>query len=331
MNHQYLYSASLIKTLEKDLLSAEQLNRLLASETGQDIKNALTDTFIGHGLAENEEQTLTLAQVNELLEKAILEAKNILTNSAPEPEILGLIWLKYDLHNIRAFLTSRGLNLSDENTNKRWISPLGQYHPPLLLEACENASLKWIRPEWEIIDDLIKRPDQLNYQIDANIDLAYLLSVDKIAQIASPFIKEYTSTIIDFHNIINYLRHNTDQSISPPLAPSGSVSPEQLQQLTKEEALKLFYRFGGESTWKEAVEEYLETEQFTALTKNIDNYLIDWLIENSRKNVFSVATLLSYFNNKKNDARIIRSVVSGLLAGLDPQLIKNNLRKIRHA
>jgi V/A-type H+-transporting ATPase subunit C len=72
---------------------------------------------------------------------------------------------------------------------------------------------------------------------------------------------------------------------------------------------------------------YEKEENFMVLEKEIENYLID-SIKGAKLIAFGPEPLVAYFLAKKNNALIIRMIMINKLNNIEPEEIKNRLRKL---
>ncbi len=321
MDTRYIYAGTRAKTLENNLLTETQLERLLTAKSVPEAFKTLQDTFLAPYLAKHEKTDLSLA-----IEQSLAEAKKILTFISPDPNLLDILWLKYDYHNLKTIIKGKIAGLSDEEIKANCFNT-GKFETDKLLKAYDEKKLRFIDNDLEDA-----RAEAEEYKEIADIDIIlnnkYLEHARKISKSAkNGFVKQYVSIIIDLYNLKSALRtiHFVDKPKAEPFISRCQFDKKDLED--EKNVLDNFKRFGGEKMWSTAIEDFKKTGDFSLIEKASDEYVFSFMKIKSY-DMFSPASLFSYFSAMKNNVQIIRIVITGKKAGLPESEIRFTLRKL---
>ena len=108
----YIYAGTRAKALENQLLSENQMELLLSAKSVDEVHTVLQNTFLAPYLISKDKNKKPSATV--ALEECVREAKSVLNSIAPEPELLFILWLRYDYHNLKAIIKGKKAGLNTE-------------------------------------------------------------------------------------------------------------------------------------------------------------------------------------------------------------------------
>ncbi len=324
MASRYIYAGTRSTALKKGLLSNDQLEMILAGEDLNASFQALHETFLAPYIARRQP-----SELSDALEKAVADTKKLLTDIAPQPELLDILWLKYDFYNLQAIIKGEIKRLSEEEILAKCFES-AKYPPRKLLEHFQNNRLAHLHPHLEQA-----RQEAAKYKEISDIAVAtnryYLLTAKEIAdKFKDRFAQKYTALLIDIYNLQANLRAHSsgeiDEAPLPVFIPGGTWRLSDLE--TPEKILEKLPRMGPNAEfWKEAIENYRQDGTFIHLEKACDEYLNRFLREESR-NIFSPAPLFAYFQARKNNVQLIRTVLVGKQTGLSEYEIRKTLREL---
>jgi len=317
----YVYAGTRARALENNLLSEAQREYLVGAKSVPELYQNLSDTFLAPYLSEHDESELSL-----ILEKSVADTRHTLHAIAPEPELLSILWLKYDFYNLKAIIKGTIAGLSDEVISTHCFD-IGVHDTQKLIAAYRNSQLGSLDERLEAARVEAENYDQIA-DIDLVLNLHYLTSIrDIAARHKNAFIRAYTVNLIDLFNLTAALRRHTftDINVRDTFVEGGSFHRRELE--TVDDTLSQFHRLGGESHWKEAIDEYRHSGSFALIEKASEDYMNSWLKQQSHT-IFSPAPLFAYFNAKKNNVQMIRAIYVGKVAGLEEYEIRYNLRNL---
>ncbi|MEX0672910.1 MAG: V-type ATPase subunit [Candidatus Paceibacterota bacterium] len=320
MQSKYIYAGTRAKTLEQELLTDTQREVLLGAKTMDEFFAGLQDTFLAPYLA-RESGDLSTA-----LEEAVTDAKQLLEQIAPEPELLNVLWLKYDFYNLKAAIKGTIAGLSYDEIKENCYKT-GIYDADRLLQAYQSDRIG-------VLDSRLGRAntEAQTYNRIADIDLIlnlhYLISIREVAfKTGNLFVRSYIILLIDLFNLKAALRTKAFQKtpIRDMFINGGTFHKHELEDA--ETVLDQFHRIGGPAIWKDAIEEYRKNGSFTQIEKISENYIAAWLRDQSYE-IFSAAPLFAYFTARKNNVQQIRAIHVSKAANLPEHDTRATLRNL---
>lgn len=319
----YLYLSTLLKALEKNMLSKEDLTRLVLARTDEDAVKLLTErgwnAFDPRDLAALERE---ISQQR----KALFD---LIYRYVPDSGVVDLFRLKYDYHNLKALIkaTAQGIDgkylLSDAGT----VSPgaltamyndkdFGRMHP-IMAAATQEAA------------DLLARtgdPQLSDLLLDGAL-AAQMLALAEASE--SDFLLGYVRLWIDLGNLRvltrAFLSKKGFDYLQRAVFPGGSVACTQVREVSPE-LLRSLFGFGIRSDAAEAAAQALTGGlALAALDLACDNTLIAY-IRASRLIPFGEATVISHLLAFESQLAAVRAVLSGRASGLNEERITERLR-----
>lgn len=322
METTYIYSASKANALSEELLNKTDIERLLVASPGDDLQSALKETYLAEYVVQVPEESVPLA-----IEETLKHAKKLIHRIAPQGDLFRIMWVQYDLHNLRVFAKGRAAGHSYEDC-KPFLSERGIYPSEYLYEHVDGGTLNRLHIGWQEVYDraaAVAESGDLT-ALDGIIDQLYFDTSKRIVnRIGDAFMKTYLQTLIDLYNLKSRLRQLQNETVPFELqfVDGGSFAPAQIETL--EGVLAMFGRFGGSEYWTDALQEYQETGNFTQL----DSKAADFLLVTARQgsyDMFSSASLVFYYLKCRQSAANIRTIVVGKNSGLEADEIQRNLR-----
>ncbi len=322
MQTSYIYSASKVNALSQFLLNKTDIERLLVAEPGEDLQKALKETYLAEYLLHVPHEDVSLA-----IEETLKHAKKLIFRITPQGQMFRILWVQYDIHNLRVFAKASAAGLTYDQCLP-YVSERGIYEPAYLYEHVQDATLNRLQINWQ---DAYEQALQTAAsgdlgKIDGVLDELYFATSKRIVEtFGDAFLSSYLKTLIDLSNLRSRLRHlqNTAVSFSPEFVEGGTFGPKQIE--TMEQTFALFARQGGAEYWKEALEYFAETGNFTRLDARVADRLLMVAKEGSR-DMFSSASLVLYYLKCRQAAANVRSIVVGKNSGMKAEDIHANLR-----
>ena len=322
MQTPYIYSASKANALAEALLSKTEIERLLVAEPGEDLQSALKESYLASYVVRVPDEDVALA-----IEETLKHAKKLIHRIAPNGDMFRVLWVQYDIHNLRVFAKASAAGMSFEDC-KPFLSERGIYAPNYLYEHVENSTLNNLQISWQ---DPYNEAVQVAASgdlstIDGIFDQLYFDTSKRIVTaVGDPFIHKCLQTIIDLYNLKSRLRHLKNEGISfePKFVDGGTFSSSAVESLDAVQTM--FGRFGGDAYWAEAIETYNQTGNFTQIDAKSDDYMLT-VAKQGSYDMFSSASLVFYYLKCRQAANNIRTIVVGKNSGLEASDIRSNLR-----
>lgn len=322
MQTSYIYSASKANALGEALLNRTDIERLLVATPGEDLQSALKETYLAPQVMRVPDENVALA-----IEETLKTAKKLIHRITPQGDMFRVLWVQYDIHNLRVFAKAAAVGKGYEFCEP-YLSERGIYPPKYLHEHAEASTLNRLQIGWqEAFSEALQIVQSGDLRtLDGTFDELYFQTSKRIVQsIGDSFMHTYLQTLIDVYNLKSRLRHlkNEEVSFTPAFVDGGTFSPAQIETL--DSVLAMFARFGGAAYWAEALEEYQTNGNFTRLDARVADYLLMTARQGSY-DVFSSASLVLYYLKCQQSAANIRTIVVGKNSGLPIEVIRANIR-----
>ncbi len=319
----YVYLSTLLKALEKNMLSKEDLTRLVSARTDEDAVKLLTEK----GWNNFDARDLTaLEQELSYQRKALFD---LIYRYVPEAGVVDLFRLKYDCHNLKALIkaTAQGLD------GKRLLSDAGTISPGVLVGMFNDKDFNRMHPimaaaAQEAADLLARTGDpQLSDLLLDSALAAQMLALAGTAQ--SDFLSGYVRLWIDLGNLRVLTRAALSKKgfdyLQRAIFPGGNVACAQVREVSPE-LLRSLFGFGVLTTAAETAAQALSGgAALAALDMACDNTLIEY-IRASRLIPFGEATVISHLLAFESQLAAVRTVMSGRASGLSEERITERLR-----
>jgi V/A-type H+-transporting ATPase subunit C len=322
MQTSYIYSASRLNTLATFLLSKTDIERLMVAAPGMELQSALKETYLAPYILKATEDTIPSA-----IEQTLIEAKQLIHRIAPTGNMFRVLWVQYDIHNLRVFIKAQAKGLSFEECSA-FTSARGTYDPAILFEYAQKGELNRLRAEWQEAFDAAVRlvtAGELD-KVDGVLDQAFFLAVKSIADGESDlFLKKYVRGLIDIYNLKSRLRAVTYPQVNftPVFITGGTFAQSEID--SKEQVFVSLEKLGAPGFWRTAVEYYQETANTTRIDARADEYILT-LAKESSFDMFSSASLMLYYLQCRQSAANVRTIVVGKNSGSKEEDIRANLR-----
>lgn len=321
--YDYLYISARIHTLETKLLTRERMERMLSARTAEEAARVLAECGYGDFPA------LTPAGIEETLNQARLALFDDLRRDAPNPNLVDVFRVKYDYHNAKALLKAGAVS--------RDAGPLlldaGRYPAGQLREDVERGDLDRYSETFRQAvaaarETLASSGDP--QAADFILDRAYYAEMLQAAQASgSSFLEGYVRLSIDNANLralVRSLRMGKGPDfLKRALLSGGNVPPDRLLTAGGGELPTLFARTPLEEA-AQAGAEALGGGPLTQFERLCDNALTAYLSQ-ARRVPFGEHPLIGYLYAKENELTAIRVILTGRLAGLDTETIRERLRE----
>ena len=243
----------------------------------------------------------------------------------PEPELLDVFRLKYDYHNIKTLLKDRsgGRLLMDAGCisaadMERQYAESGnwQFLPKEMADAAREA-----------VDVLAETGNP--QRSDFILDRAYFAQLRRLAQESRcAYLQDYIRAMIDAANLRSLVRterlHADPGFLRQVLFDGGSVSADTIAAHAGNGPAAL-YRATPFRAAAEAGEEAAKGGSLTAFERACDNAVL-LAAGKARSIPFGVEVVLGYLAAKEAEWTAVRIIMSGRMAGMTADAIRERLR-----
>ena len=320
----YLFLSSLLRAREAGMLSGEKLEQMLAAGSFTEAAKLLAEagwpdvSDMNRGEVDN--------ALSERRENLFAEIARI----TPEPEVVDIFRIRYDYHNAKSIIKGEAMNMEVGYL----LSGAGRVACEKLEEAFREDDYRFVPAAlghaMQDAKSLLARTG--NPQMtDFLLDRACYGEMSECAEkLGNSFITGYVRLLIDGANLRTALRCTRMQKdtefMKLALISGGSVSVERIAQaMTGGEGLIGAF---GTTAYKEAAAlgaEAIKGGRMTAFELECDNTVNRYLEDASMKG-FGPETVVGFLAAEENNITAVRLVLTGFLAGIEPEKLKERLR-----
>ena len=315
----------MLRAREPQLLSTERAQRMLDAPSFEEAAKLLTDCGypdMAACTADEIEQTLARRRDAALAEMASL---------APDKSIVTAFRVKYDYHNVKAVLKGEAMGADAQHllTESGRVAPEklvsayqeGRYTelPTALGSAMEEARTVLARTANPQMADLI-------------LDQACFGEMKEAAQEAEcPFLEGYVQLLIDSTNLksaVRSMRMRKDADfLQSVLLTGGSVSEGRIASAGDREAVAALFQNSRLAQAAALGAEAAAGGRMTAFELACDNAVTSYL-KDAKLVGFGPETLVAYLAAVEGEITAVRMILTGRLAGITPDTIRERLRDL---
>lgn len=316
----YLSISARVHAMENRLLTRERLERMVdARDTGEALK-VLAECGYGE-LNPSEpaglERSLSAARAGLFAELAA---------AVPHKGLVELFQLKYDYHNAKVLVKAKATGQDP----KRLLVSGGRYEPERLeqsIQSCGDFFCRAVTQAQECMDET--GDPQL---ADLLLDKACFEEMGLLArECGSEYLQGYVRLAVDAANLRSWVRcarlEKDADFLGRVLMEGGNVSVTALTQTRGQEVAGLF-RPGPLTAAAQLAADIAKpgAGTLTAFERECDNALMAYQ-EKARRTPFGEEVVAGYLFAREAELTAIRTVISGHMAGLDPDVIRQRLRE----
>ena len=307
------------------MLNEDRMERMLSAPSVEEAAKIPEECGYGDLSGKNAEE------VNAALEAHLVEIYHELARIVPEPQLVDIFRRKYDYHNLKVLIKAQHTGTSGSEL----LSARSSVPAEVVREALVSGEYQALPPEIahaaEEAQSILARTS--NPQLaDFSLDRAYFAALSKLADaVTDPFAKQYVKLLIDNANlraVVRTVRMGKDLDfLRLALVPGGEISEPTL--LAAAESPESFASAFQSSRLAEAADTGAAAMQGGALTKferQCDNTILRFVKEAKRKS-FCAAHVLAYLAALDNEVTSMRMILTGRLAGLSSETIRERLRE----
>ena len=319
-----------LRVLETRLLDKAKIDRMIDSNSAEEAIKVLQETEYANVMSEVKRAEDYEIILSEELKRIYAEMYNM----SPSKELIDIMGIKYDYHNIKVILKGMFLN----KDLSELLIPVGVIEPSKLKSSIENRNLSELKNEMakaveEAIKDFEDKKDP--QRIDVILDKYMFEEMRTIAKnLKDAFVEKYVKALIDLTNIKTLLRvkkQNKGRDFLLSVAiEGGSIDKEALALLLTDSVDNIPSKLGYTNyvdVLKEGVEDYSATGSAGLLEKLVDNYIMD-MMKGAKFIPFGVEPVLAYIYAKETEIKIIRIIMVGKLNNIAGEVIRERLRDI---
>jgi len=340
----FSYSAARVRALEPKLLDMTEVERMLGAKDAKEAYKILNDLDYASHIGDIEKTE----DFQEVIDAGLQDVKDVLDRIVPETQILDILFLPFDFHNLKTVLKGLAGDKGQEEIRQQLIS-LGRVPVPALESFFYEKDHEFLPlPEeyTEFIRQTIKQAKAFYEKskdpriIDLVLDRALYELILKIAEATkNDFIIQFVKKWIDLTNIKGFLRikllkqeaYFVENNLLDELFIKGGLLPTYKYkdglEIDSGALPNVFKGTDYEEVVSKGVEAYEKFKSFLYLEKYAEEVLINFA-RSSRYIPVGPEAVVAFFFAKQNNARIIRMIMIGKLRGISDEMLRERLHKL---
>ena len=317
----YLTISARIHAMETRLLNTERMERMIEARELSEAAKVLTEC--GYG----DMGQVTPGAVEEMLSKAQADLYHDLSTAVGNRALLDVFRCRPDYHNAKVLVKAEALGVNQDAL----LMGGGRYAPQKLAEDYGREDLRGC-------SDIFRRGvararETLGATLsDFILDRAYFEELTALAKQAdSKFLEGYVALSIDVANLRSCVRaarlNKGGEFLQQVLVPGGTV-PLRTLALAKGEELGNVFRSGplAHAAALGAAVSAPGSGALTEFERECDDAVMDYLSD-ARRVAFGEQPIVGYLYAREAEMTAIRTILSGRMAGLDGDTIRQRLRR----
>ena len=299
----YIFPCVVIRSKEVDLLTKEEMLRLMDLKSAQEIMNVLAD----HGYGDGREME-NPRDFEKVLADNMKETYDTIFSTIPDENELNFFKYPNDYHNLKVLLKAEFLKsdaaslLIDSGT-----IPVDKMQDMLRRRDLSGMTVEMRQAVDEAIELFAKSRDP--QEIDLRLDKAcYKDMLTDAEESGNQFLQEYVRGLIDALNIDSFAR---------------------LKEIGKPRAFynRVFLEGGNldENDVEQKACAIINEVTISGVEKYLDNQRMDFIRE-ALYVPFDIEPVVGYLEAKKAEVMNLRMILTGKVSGMDETLIRERLR-----
>lgn len=323
----YGQSVVMVRVLEKKLLTKNKLDRMIEAETPEEVMKQLSETEYSQNMFDIQQPQ----EYEKILKRETERVFNLVRELSNDKEIVDILSLKYDYHNLKVLLKGRLANkdfstlLMDAGTQK--IEKLKLKFDIKNYNDLPEEISKAIN---EVEKDFLENND--SQKIDIIVDKYYYKNLLRIVKkINVSVIMDYAQGLIDFQNIITLFRVQKQKRdikfLENVIHEGGTISKDKIVEAINDSVETIINKFRKEkigSYLLKGLEEFSETGRLSGLEKISQNYLME-LNKDSKYIIFGPEPLFTYLVAKEREISAIRMIMVSKINNIEISKIRERL------
>ncbi len=328
MGTDYIFATGRIRSMEKKLLTGEQLRTMTESKNVDDIFKVLQDA--GYGAegnaikADNYEQVLRQAETD-----LFAEIKDL----SKEAELFRIFAYPMDYHNMKVLLKAESLGINrDEILMENGTIPASEMARIINQRNRTQLTENMAKALDEAIDThaRTKDPQVIDFICDK---YCYQEICDCAERSGNKFVQGYVALWMDTINLKTFVRvrkmGQPASYYSKVFLPGGNIELQLFQRAYEDDMKQVperFQRFAIREAAERGIESMEKTGTFTLLEKLCDDTLMKYL-RDAKSITFGIEPMVAFLVAKQMEIKCVRILLAGKLADMDPSVIQERMRE----
>ena len=321
----YGQSVVTIRVLEKRLLTKNRIERMIESETCEEVLKLLSETEYSQDMTDIQNSI----DYEKILKRETERVFSLVRNMSKNKEVVDILSLKYDYHNLKVLIKSKVF----EKDNTNLLMNAGTIDITKFKTKSETQSLDLPEEILEAIAEIKKEENLTPQKIDIIVEKYYFKNLVNLSKkIDVKVITDYVKGLIDFQNIITLFRvqkQNRDAKfLDSVIFEGGTISKDKIVPSLNDSSETILNKFKKEKLGPylvKGVEVFNETKRLSEFEKISDNYLME-LNKESKYIVFGPEPLFTYLVAKEREINAIRLIMVSKINNISSEKIRERLR-----
>ena len=319
----YLFLSTRVKCLEGSLLTRERMERMLEARTVEDAAKVLQECGYGEMARIGQEE------LDQVIAEQRQKTMEDLSSVAPDPRLIDVFKIKYDYHNVKVILKADAMGVSAD----RLLVDAGRVSPAALADGIHSAELRGV--SYTLRKAVADARDVLSTTGDPQLadfvlDRAYFTEMFELAHATgSAFLEGYVRICIDAANLRSLVRvlrmGKGPEFLRSVLFEGGNIHTARVLAASGGSVEELY----ATSALREAAAAgaaALNGGGLTRFEKLCDDGVNAYLA-GAKYVSFGEAPVIGYLAAKESEFTAVRIILTGRMAGLDADTIRERLRE----
>lgn len=315
----------MLRAREPKLLNNDRAARMLDSSGFEEAAKLLTDC--GY----DDMSRMNAGEIESCLQTRRNAIFAEMERMSPQSEVVDVFRMKYDYHNIKTIIKSEAMELDPmhllsesgripaEKLLALYRSEQFRDMPGKLGEAAKEAACVLARTNNPQLADFL-------------LDKAYFAEIRDAAKSADcAFLSGYADILTDTANLKAAVRtvrmKKSAAFLADALVPGGSVDSEKVLNASGKEAVCALYKSTPLEKAAALGAEAMDGGSMTAFELECDNAVNSYL-RSARRVSYGAEAVIAYLAAIEGEITAVRMILTGKLAGIAPQTIRERLRDL---
>jgi len=327
---EYAQSVARTRVLETRLLDKGKIDRMVESKSASEVLKILQETEYGKTInninGELDYERMLARELNRLYE--------LMYEISPDREVIDVMSLRYDYHNIKVLLKSKALSKDLSNLliccGTIDCNKLKDFIANNLYKDFQEKMVKGINEAEKLFNES-KDPQKIDIILDKYMYEDMILRAKKVN---CELLVEYIRSSIDLINIKTFFRAKKQKKplsfLKEVLVDEGSIKRDIFINEYDGSSEGIVDKFNSSKysiALKDAFSEYVSSLNGNMMEKSSDNYLLNYM-KKAKYISFGPEPLLAYITAKETEIKIIRIIMVGKINDIAVEVIRERLRDI---
>jgi vacuolar-type H+-ATPase subunit C/Vma6 len=330
----FSFLSGAVRAQESKLLTVNRLDRMIGAATPEDAFRVMVELSYAHYVDESTQSE----DFSKIIERGLLETKHLIRQGAANDECLQFLWRRFDVNNFKRAFKAKLLEGASELggfTESQGYSLLGDFGSEALQEIVFEGKMNEAVPESfaKVINQITTIYEAHNSfrDVEFAFDQAHLDSLSEISNRSkNTFCQDLFNFIVDSANFRALARSVLLLKEPVPTqawSKHGTLYLSDAQVIEDYAALEKFAArkdFGV--VFVDIEETDTSAQKLVKIERGVDKLFARFMKENVQGEVASIQIPMHYFEQRLQNARLLKFVMFSKFHGLEPEEIYKALK-----